>query len=132
VSLRVPTPSDLLDLADRALDPTGWVEVDAARLDEFTRATGDPDHTYLGLSLVNLFLPDLVAVDAFSSGVNVGLERVELGEPVRAGDRLRAAGRVLTAAEAGGGVQIVVRVTVEAEGRDAPVCTADTVSRFYP
>ena len=31
-----------------------------------------------------------------------------------------------------GGVQVTVRVTVEAEGNDKPVCIADTVSRFFP
>ena len=132
MSARVPTPADLLDLVDREVGPTDWVQVDPARLEQFAEATGDPDITYLALSLVNLFLPDLVSVETFSSGVNVGLDGVELGEAVRADERLRASGRVMSAGEAGGGVQVVVRVTIEADGRDSPVCSADTVSRFYP
>jgi hypothetical protein len=30
-----------------------------------------------------------------------------------------------------GAVQVKIRVTVEAEGGDKPVCVADTLSRFY-
>ena len=38
----------------------------------------------------------------------------------------------MSAVEAGGGVQVVVRVTIEAEGATKPACVADTVSRFLP
>ncbi len=38
----------------------------------------------------------------------------------------------MSAAEAGEGVQVVVRITVEVDGNDKPACVADTVSRFFP
>jgi len=38
---------------------------------------------------------------------------------------------VLEATDVPGGVQIVVRVTLEIEGGDRPACVADTISRFY-
>ena len=31
-----------------------------------------------------------------------------------------------------GGIQAVVRVTVEIEGGDRPGCVIDTISRYYP
>ena len=57
--------------------------------------------------------------------------------PVPAGARVRARGGIVAASEEKGGVQVVVRVTVEAEDADGgvsgkPACVADTVSRFFP
>jgi acyl dehydratase len=51
---------------------------------------------------------------------------------VPVGSRLRGRGQIVAVEEAKGGVQVTVRVTVEAEGTDKPVCIADTVSRFFP
>ena len=34
--------------------------------------------------------------------------------------------------EVKGGVQSVVRVTVEIEGSDRPACVVDTISRYFP
>ena len=39
---------------------------------------------------------------------------------------------VVDVAEAKGGVQVTVRVSIEVEGADKPACVADTVSRFVP
>jgi acyl dehydratase len=148
----VATPADLLGLVGSSLGPTHWVEVTQERINLFADATGDHQwihvdverataespfggpiaHGYLTLSLVNLFLPDLLTVETFSMGVNVGLEKVRFPSPVPAGARIRGVGEVVSAEGAKGGVQVVVRVTVEIEGTDKPACVADTVSRFMP
>jgi acyl dehydratase len=149
--LTVATPADLLDHVGDALAPTGWVEIDQARIDLFADATGDhqwihvdPEraaagpfgapiaHGFLTLSLANLFLPQLLVVETFSMGVNVGLDKVRFPAPVRVGSRIRGRGEIVSAAEAGEGVQVVVRITVEVDGNDKPACVADTVSRFFP
>ena len=87
---------------------------------------------YLTLSLVNLFLPQLLEVRGASMGVNVGLDKVRFPSPVPTGSNLRGRGQVVAVEEAKGGVQVTVRVTVEREGADQPACVADTVSRFFP
>ena len=150
MTLTVTTPDDLLELAGTDLGPTDWVEVGQDRIDLFADATGDHQwihvdverakaespfggpiaHGYLTLSLVNLFLPELISVAEFSAGLNVGLDKVRFPSPVPAGSRIRATGEVVSAEEVKGGVQVVVRVTVEVEGQDRPACVADTVSRF--
>src|SRR5690606_27600114 len=89
-------------------------------------------HGYLTLSLVNLFLPQLLVVEGASMGVNVGLDKVRFPSPVPTGSRLRGHGQVVSVEEAKGGFQITVRVTIEVEGSDKPCCVADTVSRFFP
>ena len=142
------------DLADRVgarLAPTAWLVIDQARIDRFAEATEDHQwihvdpqaaadgpfgatiaHGYLTLSLVNRFLPDLLMVVDASMGVNYGCERVRFPSPVRVGSRIRGKGELVSAEPAGGGLQVLVRVTVEIEGQDRPACVADTLSRFYP
>ncbi len=150
MTVTATTPDDLLELVGTELGPTEWVEVGQDRIDLFADATGDHQwihvdverataespfggpiaHGYLTLSLVNMFLPELITVAEFSAGLNVGLDKVRFPSPVPAGSRIRATGEVVSAEEVKGGVQVVVRVTVEVEGQDRPACVADTVSRF--
>ena len=153
----VHSPAELLDLVGADLGTTDWVEVTQDRIGLFADATGDQQwihvdverataespfggpiaHGYLTLSMVNLFLPELLTVEGASMGVNVGLDKVRFPSPVPAGARVRARGEIVAASEEKGGVQVVVRVTVMAEGADGgvggkPACVADTVSRFFP
>ena len=150
MTVTAATPDDLLELVGTELGPTDWMEVGQDRIDLFADATGDHQwihvdverattespfggpvaHGYLTLALVNLFLPELITVAEFSAGLNVGLDRVRFPSPVPAGSRIRASGEVVSAEEVKGGVQVVVRVTVEVEGQERPACVADTVSRF--
>lgn len=136
----VAEPTVLLSMVGTDLDPTEWVEVTGGRIDDFAEAVGgrsDLTEGYLALSMVNLFLPELLTVESFSMGVNVGLEGVRFPSPVPAGSRIRAQGRIVAASEEKGGVQVTVRVTVERDRGDGiaesePACIADTVSRFFP
>ncbi len=152
MSLSVPTPADLLEHVGDSLGPTEWVVVDQERINQFAEATGDHQwihvdverataespfggpiaHGYLTLALANLFLPQLLSVESFSAGLNIGLDKVRFPSPVPAGSKIRGSGEIVSAVEAGGGVQVVVRVTIEAEGATKPACVADTVSRFLP
>jgi acyl dehydratase len=130
--------------------PTEWLTVDQARIDLFAEATGDHQwihvdpvraaaafggtiaHGYLTLSLVNYFLPQLVRAEGLRHGLNYGCDRVRFPAALRAGQRVRARAEMLAAeALADGAVQAKIRVTLEAEGLDKPVCVADTLSRLY-
>lgn len=139
----VATPAGLLELVGEQLGPTKWVGVGPEQLSQFDEATecGRPRQpaeatetvpSLLLLSLVNLFLPELVSVEEFSAGLNVGLDRVRFPSPAPIGARLRARGEVLAAEEIKGGVQVTVKVSIEHDGGDEAVCVADTVSRFLP
>ncbi|MEE4190930.1 MAG: MaoC family dehydratase [Halieaceae bacterium] len=144
-------PAELLQAPGVALGPTDWMEMTQERIDQFADATGDhqwihvdPErakdgpfgstiaHGYLTLSLANLFLPELMTVENTSMGVNYGCEKVRFPAPVPVGSRLRGSGEVISAEEVKGGVQVVVRVTVEIENSDRPACVVDTISRFFP
>jgi acyl dehydratase len=145
------TPLDLQAKVGEKLDTTPWMEIDQDRIDLFADATGDHQwihvdpvkakdgpfgaciaHGYLTLSLVNFFLPQIIDVQGIKMGVNVGLDKVRFPSPVAVGSKIRGVGELVSVEEIKGGIQSVVRVTVEIEGLDRPACVADTISRYFP
>lgn len=126
------------------------MQIDQQRIDQFAEATGDrqwihvdPEraaagpfgktiaHGYLTLSLANLFLPEIMRVENVSMGVNYGCEKVRFPAPVPVGSRVRGGGEIISAETVKGGVQVVVRMTIEIEGGSRPACVIDTISRFF-
>ena len=151
MTLIVEKPHDLLGMVGTKMGPTGWVTVEQDRVDTFAACTGDHQwihvdverakagpfggtiaHGYLTLSMVNLFLPELVEVRGFAHAVNVGLDKLRFLAPVVVGSRIRAASEIVSAEEIKGAIQAVVRVTIEIEGSDKPALIADTISRYFP
>ncbi len=134
-----PSPATVLDgldavraAAGRHLGHSDWVEVDEVRRDRFAEAVGgrplsDP---YLVLSLSNLLLPQVVEVRGVAMGVNYGVDRVRFPAPVPAGSRVRAGVELLQVTEVAGGVQTLMRVTVELDGSPEPACEIDALSRW--
>jgi len=144
-------PAALLSAVGQHLGHSEWLEIDQQRINLFADATGDHQwihvdeekaasgpfgktiaHGYLTLSLANLFLPQIMQVNNVSMGVNYGCEKVRFPAPVPVGSRVRGAGEIISAEEVKGGVQVVVRMTIEVEGSDRPACVIDTISRFFP
>ena len=144
-------PNDLNAAVGEALGSSEWLLIDQPRIDMFADATGDhqwihvdPErakdgpfgatiaHGYLTLSLVNLFLPQLLEVRGVSMGVNYGTDKVRFPAVVPVGSRVRGNGEIISVEAIKGTVQVVVRVTVEIEGAERPACVADTISRFVP
>jgi len=146
------SPRELLGKAGTRLDTSEWLTIEQDRIDDFAACTGDrqwihvdPErakngpfgatiaHGYLTLSLVNMFMPQMIEVRRFSAGVNVGNDRTRFLSPVVVGSRIRGAGELLSAEEVkGGAIQAVIRVTVEIEGSDKPACVVDTINRYFP
>lgn len=145
------TPADLIGSEGTALGPTDWLAIEQDRVDGFAEVTGDHQwihvdaerarsgpfggtiaHGYLTMSLVNFFLPDLIEVRGFAHAVNVGADRLRFLNPVKTGSRIRATGEIVGAEEMKGGIQAVVRVTVEIEGAEKPAYVVDTISRYFP
>ena len=127
-------PTDLLQAVGNHLGYSDWLEIDQQRINLFADATGDhqwihvdPEkaaegpfgktiaHGYLTLSLANLFLPQIMEVRNTSMGVNYGCEKVRFPAAVPVGSRVRGGGEVISAEEVKGGVQVVVRMTIEIE-----------------
>ena len=145
-------PRKLLDAVGNDLGASDWLTIEQSRIDQFADATGDhqwihvdPErakdgpfgstiaHGYLTMSLVNLFLPQIMEVQNVSMGVNYGADKLRFPAPVPVGSRIRGRGQVVEAEEVkGGAIQVKVRVTIEIEGGERPACIIDTISRFVP
>lgn len=148
----------ILDSADAILAAVGqtlgesdWMTVEQERIQKFAEATNDHQwihidpvkakagpfgaciaHGYLTLSLTSFFLPQIIQVRGMKMGVNYGVDKVRFPAAVKTGSRIRGKGELIAAERTkDGGVQAVIRVTVEVEGGAKPVCVADTISRYY-
>lgn len=145
------TPHDLEAAVGTRLGESEWLTIDQDRINLFADATGDHQwihvdpvrakegsfgatiaHGYLTLSLVNMFLPEIVDVQGISMGVNYGCEKVRFPSAVKVNSRVRGVGELTNVEQVKGGVQATIRVTVEIEGSDRPGCVVDTISRYYP
>jgi len=148
---RVFTSTDELTAAvGEELGVSDWLEIDQKRIDLFADATGDhqwihvdPErakdgpfgttiaHGYLTLSLLPALVPQVMRVEGMQMGVNYGVNKVRFPATVPVGSRVRARVELADVAEAGGGVQVAAKVTVEREGGEKPVCVAETLSRYF-
>ncbi len=147
----IESPHDLKDMVGKHLGYSEWLTMEQDRINQFAEATGDHQwihvdverakkgpfgapiaHGYLTLSLVSNFLMQIVEVRGFEFAVNYGTNKVRFPAPVKVGSRIRGGAEVVSVEEAKGGIQSVVRVTVEVEGGDRPACIAETVSLYFP
>jgi acyl dehydratase len=145
------SPAELSTAVGRHLGHSEWLLVTQERINLFADATGDhqwihvdPErakdgpfgaciaHGYLTLSLVNMFLPQIVEVRGIRMGVNYGVDKVRFPSPVQVDSRVRGSGELIAVEDVKGSAQATIRVTVEIEGSDRPACVADTISRYYP
>ncbi len=145
------SPLDMEAAVGQQLGTSEWITIDQERINLFADATGDhqwihvdPEkakhgdfgstiaHGYLTLSLVNLFLPQIVDVQGIRMGVNYGADKLRFPAPVKVNSRVRGVGQLIQVDQVKDGIQAVVRVTVEIEGEERPGCVVDTISRYYP
>lgn len=145
------SPEELRAAVGETLGPSDWLTVDQARIDRFAEATGDhqwihvdPEraaagpfgttiaHGYLTLSLLPQFTPQLLRVEGVRMAVNYGVNKVRFPAPLPVDSRVRATAVITDASDvAGDGLQLTLRVTVERQGSEKPVCAAESVSRYY-
>lgn len=145
--------ADIAELAGalgEVLGPSDWVGIEQRQIDLFAEATGDHQwihvdpqraaagpfgttiaHGFLTLSLLPVMLQGIYRVDGVAMAVNYGLNRVRFPAPVPVGSRLRATAEPIEVSEIEGGAQLALRVTMEREGAEKPVCVAEQLVRLY-
>lgn len=129
-------PEGLLAAQGTHLGHSDWLMVDQQRVELFAEATGispvadvgAPE--FLTLSLSNMFLPQIVEVTGFSTGVNYGTGTVHFASLVPVGSRVRAGAELTGVTEVKGGLQTTMTITIEVEGSDDPACIIDSISRW--
>lgn len=149
--LSVDQPSDLLGLeSDADLGESSWIEISQSDIDTYAEATRDhqwihvdPEraadgpfgstiaHGYLTLGLVIPLWSELLQVETVGMSINYGLNKLRFPAPVPVGSRIRLRGKLASASEVPGGVQVVADLTMEVDGSEKPALVAEAVYRFY-
>ena len=144
----VDNSKDLEPLVSKPLGTSRWVELDAARLLEFGRLTGDTHwihtdaarvqretpyggplvHGYLLLSLLTDLGNECLEVRQATRWLNYGLDRVRFTAPVVAGSRVRLV-QTLVAVDLAkpNTARITVGCTIECEGSERPAMVGERI-----
>lgn len=127
-----------------------WRTITQDQIDAFAHATGDHQwihmdrersvygpfgstiaHGFLTLSLVPMMVWEVYRIQGAQMGLNYGADKLRFPAPVPVESNIRAGVDVLSIAPSRGGHQVRLRVTVERDGGDKPVCVVDTVSIVF-
>jgi acyl dehydratase len=149
--MRVFTGADeLLAAAGEQLGTSDWMTIDQQRVNAFADATEDHQwihidpqraatgpfgttiaHGFLTLSLLPYLIFQTYRVEGAAMIINYGLNKVRFPAPVPVGSTVRAEVVLAEATEVTGGLQLVLRATMQIEGGAKPGCVADWVTRIY-
>mmetsp|Transcript_28797 Transcript_28797/g.40556 ORF Transcript_28797/g.40556 Transcript_28797/m.40556 type:complete len:199 (-) Transcript_28797:39-635(-) len=131
---------------------SGWFEVTQERINAFADATGDHQwihidverakkespfggpiaHGFLTLSLIPFLVAEaLPKITGIKMGVNYGLNKVRFVAPIPVGAKIRARVALQETTEFPGGVQSVLKVTLEKEGESKPAVVIEWITRYY-
>jgi acyl dehydratase len=132
------------------LGTSAWMTVDQQRITAFADATEDHQwihvdpqraaagpfgttiaHGFLTLSVLPYLIFQTYQVEGAAMTINYGLNKVRFPAPVPVGSRVRAEVMLAEASEVSGGLQLVVRATMQIDGVEKPGCVADWVTRVY-
>jgi acyl dehydratase len=111
-------------------DDHNFIHVDVERAKE-TPFGGTIAHGYLTLSLAAPIGMQLLKVTDAKVGINYGLDKVRFPAPLKVGAMWRGGVEILSVEEAGGGLQIKTRTTVEVQGSEKPAMVAECLTRMY-
>jgi acyl dehydratase len=146
------TLQSLEEFAGREIATTDWLQITQDRIRQFAEATEDRQwihvdseraqrespfgstiaHGFLTLSLLSYFVRQAIQMPgSFRMAVNYGLNRVRFPAPVRVGSNIRARVSLQSLHERSGCVEVVLGVSIEAQGAAKPCCVAEWVIRYY-
>ncbi len=128
-----------------------WILVDQERINRFADATDDHQwihvdverarrelpigttiaHGYLLVSLMPKLLDTFVEFTNLKRVINYGLNDVRFKNMVPAGKRVRLRGRLKSARQRAGGLQVILENTIEIEGEAKPACHLETLVLYF-
>ncbi len=124
-----PVDQERIQAFADATDDHQWIH-----LDETRAATGPfggrVAHGFLTLSLLPALMRGLYALEGVTMAINYGLNKVRFPAPLPTGSSVRATAVVSQVDQVPGGLQVVMTVTVLADGATKPCCVAESVSRL--
>ncbi len=107
-----------------------YIHVDVERAKE-SPFGGTVAPGFLTLSMVAPISQELLQVSDASTAVNYGLNRVRFPAPLPVGAKWRGGAELVEVSEVSGGLQTLLRATVEVEGREKPSLVAECLIRMY-
>ncbi|MGQ0776494.1 MAG: MaoC family dehydratase [Pseudonocardiales bacterium] len=113
-----------------AIDDHQWIHVDPQRAAAGPFG-GTIAHGFLTLSLLSRLVGQVYRVEGVSMAVNYGLNKVRFPAPVPVDSAVRAHVELAEVTDVAGGLQLVVRVTLQIEGTVKPGCVAEWVTRVH-
>jgi len=132
--------SDWLDVTQAMIDQFAhatldrqWIHVDperAARESPFRADDGVGStvaHGFLTLSLLSHWIEAAVVITDRRVGINAGFDKVRFTGPVPVGSRIRARFTLASSDPVAGGARLKWNVTVERDGKERPVLTAEWI-----
>ncbi|MGH3938591.1 MAG: MaoC family dehydratase [Pseudonocardiaceae bacterium] len=141
---------ELRAAAGEQLGVSDWMTIDQQRIKAFADATDDHQwihvdlqraaagpfggtiaHGFLTLSLLPRLVGQVYRIQGVSMAVNYGLNKVRFPAPVPVDSTVRAQVELAEATDVAGGLQLVVRVTLQIEGQVKPGCVAEWVTRVH-
>ena len=142
--------ADLPGMVGKHLGHSDWETIDQDKINRFADATGDHQwihvdlerakagpfgttigHGYLTLSLIPVFVFQILKVEGAKLVVNYGINKARFPAPVPSGSRVRMGGEIASVEEVSGGLQVTLGCTFEIENQPKPACVAEIVFRYY-
>lgn len=145
----IPSPQDLEKWVGKEIGVSEWLVVTQERIDRFAAATEDfqwihtePQkaaktplggtiaHGFLTLSLATFFTNQILTVQNVRSMINYGMNKARFTAYVPVESRLRMRLELLSYSASSKGIRISSKLIFEIEGKNEPVCIAESLSLF--
>ena len=107
-----------------------WIHVDVERAKKESPYGGPIAHGYLTMALSNMLVPTVIGLDGFSMGINYGVDRVRFPAAVPVGARIRSGVELVEVSDVSGGIQTLMRITMEVDGSEKPACVIESLARW--
>lgn len=143
--------SSLKQVEGLFLGYSNWIRVDQERIDGFASVTEDQQwihtnpvraagsapgttiaHGFLTLSFASKFVEELLAVTGSSMAINYGLNKVRFPSMLPSGFRIRGSITVTHVEVREDWVQVLLKIEIEGENIQKPVCVTEMIIRFLP
>ena len=142
---------ELSSLVGRELEPSDWLEITQARVNQFADATNDHQfihvkplrakftpfggtiaHGFLVLSLISYLVQQhALRPKGLKMALNYGSDKVRFLKPVRVGKRIRARQKIIEVTEKKPGHWLIkTEITIDIEKEDTPALVAELLAMY--
>jgi acyl dehydratase len=151
MSVLIKNMEDAKALVGSQVGLSDWILVDQERINLFADATDDhqwihtdPEraarefplgttcaHGYLTISLIPGLIENIIRFEGLERTINYGLNKARFRSMVPAGSRVRVRVVLKSARKRAGSLQAILDCTVEMEGQERPVASAECVVMYF-